>query len=285
MKVATSMGVMSSPSSTSHARKLAAREGGEREKEAWASSMRDLATPSRRSCRPEGLAKGAPPVRPLVHGRLLRPRGDAAAARGVPCHAPLTPTPSSSHFYSPIASEDSYPRPVHDEPPLKARRSEPRPNPYNDSRPPIPAAHSNLSNVHPAQPTAHFPPTAHPTAHAAHQMPYAPKESVGVGVGGLSPRKALIQDVVLKESTRAFRSHPLFPLPEGPLRRSTTTSIGCLQYRPLLSYLPTSTEDLVSRTWNPDVAQSYCGHQTSSLTVLPSTPCSWMPSRTPILVC
>nr|XP_027220896.1 uncharacterized protein LOC113813146 [Penaeus vannamei] len=93
MKVATSMGVMSSPSSTSHARKLAAREGGEREKEAWASSMRDLATPSRRSCRPEGLAKGAPPVRPLVHGRLLRPRGDAAAARGVPCHAPLTPTP------------------------------------------------------------------------------------------------------------------------------------------------------------------------------------------------
>ncbi|XP_047501614.1 homeobox protein Meis1-like [Penaeus chinensis] len=175
---------------------------------------------------------------------------------------------SSAHFYSPLASDDSYPRPIPEEPPFKARRSESRPNSYYDSRPPIPAAHTSHSNVQAAQPTAHFPPTAHPNAHAAHQMPCAPKEGtgVGVGVGGLSPRKALIQDVVLKESTRAFRSHPLFPLLKDLSVADYYFEKAAFNIGPLLSYLPTSTEDLVTLYFrrNPDVAQSYRCHQTSS---------------------
>ncbi|XP_042867398.1 uncharacterized protein LOC122250136 [Penaeus japonicus] len=174
---------------------------------------------------------------------------------------------SSAHFYSPLNSDESYPRPQHDEPPFKARRSDSRPNPYHDSRPPIPAAHTSHSNVHAAQlSAAHFSPPAHPNAHAAHQMPYAPKTQEGVGVGGLSPRKALIQDVVLKESTRAFRSHPLFPLLKDLSVADYYFDKAAFNIGPLLSYLPTSTEDLVSLYLrrNPEVAQSYRCHQTSS---------------------
>ncbi|XP_037801199.1 homeobox protein Meis2-like [Penaeus monodon] len=97
-------------------------------------------------------------------------------------------------------------------------------------------------------------------------MPSAPKEGTGVGVGGLSPRKALIQDVVLKESTRAFRSHPLFPLLKDLSVADYYFEKAVFNIGPLLSYLPTSTEDLVSLYLrrNPDVAQSYRCHQTSS---------------------
>ncbi|KAK4323045.1 hypothetical protein Pmani_006229 [Petrolisthes manimaculis] len=59
-----------------------------------------------------------------------------------------------------------------------------------------------------------------------------------------SPRKTLIQGVVLRQTNKAFRSHRLFPL----LKDLAITDHYYMKnvFTPLISYLPESTDELVS---------------------------------------
>nr|XP_053629749.1 uncharacterized protein LOC128686743 isoform X1 [Cherax quadricarinatus] len=81
----------------------------------------------------------------------------------------------------------------------------------------------------------------------------------GAAASGVSPRRALIQDVVLRESTRAFRSHPLFPLLKDLAVTDYYFDKANFNVAPLLSFLPPSTEDLVTLYLrrNPEAAQAY----------------------------
>ncbi|KAK3895760.1 hypothetical protein Pcinc_000683 [Petrolisthes cinctipes] len=61
-----------------------------------------------------------------------------------------------------------------------------------------------------------------------------------------SPRKTLIQGVVLRQTNKAFRSHRLFPLLKDLAITDHYYRKNVFSVAPLISYLPESTDELVS---------------------------------------
>ncbi|XP_050716592.1 uncharacterized protein LOC126998660 [Eriocheir sinensis] len=152
------------------------------------------------------------------------------------------------------------PRPAH-------HPAEVHPSGRSFSRPPIahqppPKAHQQAPRAYQEPPTAHqHPPTPLwqlPSSHYRQsQRSCSPKVDVTEGrrteTGGgridrcgWSPRRAVINNVVMNLNTCVFRSHPLFPLLRDLAVVDHYYDKAAFNLAPLLSFLPQNTEEMVA---------------------------------------
>ncbi|XP_071515372.1 uncharacterized protein [Panulirus ornatus] len=170
---------------------------------------------------------------------------------------------SGKHYNTPVEASNNCSHPQFSDPQYKTARSAPpygRYQEWSDARSSQLPHNSTISATAAPHNSYAFPYAPHQPQGSRYMQVTGEEKSGGGAPEKVSPRKALIQDVVLRESITAFRSHPLFPLLKDLAVADNYFDKASFSVAPLLAFLPTSTEELVClyRRRNPEV-----GHATA----------------------